>query len=196
MPLVGPDPPAERERPPWRGVVVGALAAALFIVVLAFAAYATRDRAGPVRPRLLDAGQWEPPAALDAGAQDAGVSAPDAGEVPTAEPEPDGGPLGPEGPPVELAALVAVTQPLLQGCLQEALRFDPSWGGKVRVRVELRGRTVHARPPAGASPVFAQCLAQRGARLEGASATADAELLVQLDGLRATATIVDSRILE
>lgn len=197
MPLVGPDAPIERQRPPWRGLVVGAAAAAVFLVVLSVAAYATRDRAGPVRSAPLDAGSQADDTS-DAGAimADAGAPTTDAGEVPTAEPEPDGGPLGPAGPPVELAALVTATQPLLQGCLQDALRFDPSWGGKLRVRVELRGRTVRALPPPGASPVFTQCLAQRSARLEGAPATANAELSVALDGLRGTASVLDANLVE
>lgn len=197
MPLITPDPPAKRERTPWRGVVAGLIAAAVFTLGLAVTAYATRDSAGPVRPPAPDAGD-SGASPVDAGALEAApaLALADAGEVATAEPEPDAGPIGPVGPPVDLAALSAAAQPVLQGCLQEALRFDPSFGGKVRARVELRGRTVRVLPPAGASPVFGGCLEQRSARLEGAPANAAAELVVALDGLRATATVVDSQLVE
>ncbi|MBI1948474.1 MAG: hypothetical protein HYS27_22500 [Deltaproteobacteria bacterium] len=197
MPLIAPDPPQKRERPPWRGLVVGLLAAIVFIVGLAVTAYATRDSAGPVRPPALDAGGDAEAAALDAGAMppDAGVRA-DAVEVATAEPEPDAGAFGPVGPPVDLAELAATAQPLVQRCLAEALRFDPSFGGRVRLRVEVNGRTLLVQPPAGASPVFARCLGAERARLEGAPTRAAAELTVVLDGLRTTATIIDSEVVE
>lgn len=198
MPLVPADLPTTKERAPWRGLVVGVVAAAAFVVGLAVTAYATRDGAGPVRPRVLEAGMAL--GAADAGVidvVDAGSAAPpDAGVVATAEPEPDSGPVGATAPPVELTVLTAIAQPLLQGCLTEALRFDPSLGGRVSLRVELRGRTLRVLPPPGASPVLARCLEQQRGRVEGEPREVNATLRVLLDGLRGTATVEDAQIVE
>lgn len=196
MPLVPQDQPASRERPPWRGVVVGLLAAVVFIFGLAVAAYATRDRAGPVRPPVLDAGMTPDAAGLD-DAVDAGAPAlADAGELVTAEPEPDAGPVGVSAPPIELSLVITTAQPILEVCLAEALRFDPSFGGKMTLRAEVRGRTLRLASPAGSSPVFTGCLAGKSGRLEGAPTSANASLRVHLDGLRGVVTVEDAQLAE
>jgi hypothetical protein len=187
-----PSEPPERRRPPvWRGALLAVLTMLLFLASVAVAAYATRDSAGPVRPPVPDAGIVLP-VIVDAGP----VEIPDAGELTTVEAEPDSGPVGVAGPPVEPAALSAAAKPILETCLREALRFDPSFGGKLRVRVEVRGRTLGLVPPPGTSPVFAGCATQQKGRLEGAPATANAELRVVLDGLRGVVTIEETTLLE
>lgn len=212
MPLVPLETEGPRERPPWRGAVAGLVAAACFVVGLALAAWFTRDGSGPVRPPRPasalgpDAGGAETgsavvaainTAALDAGSADsrsadAGIEAP----LVTAEPEPDAGPVGASAPPIEVSALAAVAQPILQACLAEALRFDPSFGGRMTLRAELRGRTLEVVAPAGASPVFTRCLAQKHARVEGEPRQLSAVLRANLDGLRQTATVLDVELLE
>lgn len=220
MPLVPLESEGPRERPPWRGALAGLVAGACFVVGLALAAWFTRDGSGPVRPPRpqtafgTDAGSELPgpsgaevatrslgpdgglDAALaaigDAGSADAGPGAP----VVTAAPEPDAGPVGATAPPVEVSALATVAEPLIQACLAEALRFDPSFGGRMTLRAELRGRTLQLLPPAGASPVFARCLEQRPARVEGEPRQANAALRVHLDGLRQSATVEDIELAE
>lgn len=204
MPLVPLETEGPRERPPWRGAVAGLVAAACFVVGLALAAWFTRDGSGPVRPPRPasplgpDAGMAAPlVASADAGSADtrSGDAGIDAARV-TAEPEPDAGPVGASAPPIEVSALAAMAQPILQACLAEALRFDPSFGGRMTLRAELRGRTLEVVAPAGASPVFTRCLAQKHARMEGEPRRLSAALRANLDGLRQTATVLDVELVE
>jgi hypothetical protein len=205
MPLVSNELPSSRERPPWRGLVVGVVAAAVFIVVLAFVARATRDGAGgvvhiPTEEELalaaaaLDAG----PAVVDAGAPaivDAG-SVEDAGERATVENE-DAGPTVVPLPPVDAMAVAGEVQPIVEKCLQNALRFDPSLGGKVHVDVEARAAALHATLKDAPSPVLATCFAENARALPFANAgaeTSHVEVTLQLDGLRGQVKVVSAEL--
>jgi hypothetical protein len=109
-------------------------AVAVFVVVLAIVARQTAD--GVVMPRP-DAGP-EPDAGLLDGGVDAGVvelvtvePGPDAG------PEPDGGPPTVEPPPYDPAVVAAAAVVIVEGCVKDALRWDPSLGGAFTLRVLL-----------------------------------------------------------
>lgn len=110
-------------------------AVAVFVVVLAVVARLTAD--GVVMPRP-DAGPEPDAGVLDGGGVDVGVvelvtvePGPDAG------PEPDGGPPTVEPPPYDPAVVAAAAVVIVEGCVKDALRWDPSLGGAFTLRVLL-----------------------------------------------------------
>src|SRR5689334_3780156 len=117
MALLPKDSTGPKERPPWRGVVVGVVAAIVFVCALAVSAWATRDTQRGVpderRHRVRDAGVVV--AVTDAGTYDAGFV--DAGStVEGPLPEPDAGPVhvAPEGPPVVAKDVAAAVVPIVE----------------------------------------------------------------------------------
>lgn len=203
MPLVAEDSSQARERPPWRGLVAGAFATVAFVLGLAFVARATRDSAGPVlhdpeetvvavRPSAPTQGS----AATDA--EDAGAAeSSDAGDVPTVEPEPDSGPVLVPGPPVDVDAVTAEVRPIIEKCLQGALRFDPSLGGRARLSLLVRRGEVSATLLDAPSPVLASCVSTSASAVPSASdppAPVKVEARVVLDGLRGRVKIEEAEL--
>jgi hypothetical protein len=185
-----PDVPKARVRVPWFALVGTPVAIVGFIVVLSIAARLTRDRGGPVPQDVVVVDAGEPDGvtdagsalalSVDAGAVDAGPAlTDDAGALVDAGPEPSISP--------DLVARALL--PTLQACLQGALRYDPSLGGRVQLRVVVeRGSPVDVVVKGVGVPLFVSCVEQRGrsALVAGAPeqpVTIDARYL--LDGVRA-----------
>jgi hypothetical protein len=227
MPLVAEDSAAHGARPPWRGLVVGIVATLVFVVAIALIARATRDGAGGVPPELSrrekegsaakaphvhgpDAaraagGTGAPPGdqALDqaaeplAGGDEAEGS--DAGliEHATVEPEPDAGPALVPGPPVDVDAVVAEVLPVIETCLQGALRFDPALGGRAQLFLVVRRHQLSASFADAPSPVLSSCVAENARALPTEAAPFEPvriEVTVVLDGLRGRVKVVSSAV--
>jgi hypothetical protein len=182
MALVPKETKVNAERAPWRGLVAGVLAAAMFVVILTFAAWCTNDTTRGV-PRH-DAG---PDAAVvDAGSVDAGVL--DAGVV-------EGPELAPveavPGPPVDPKAVAEAMVPVLEDCLKAALRFDPSLGGKAKLHVVAGHGSLAATLPGAPSPVLARCVATNGklGYSDAPSEPVAVDAVIVLDGTRAAVRI-------
>ncbi len=195
MPLITSEAPSTAGRNPWRGLVAGVIASLLFILGVAFVARATRDGSAGV-PRdevvaalLNDGGVPAFVDALDGGAlSDAGALI-DAGPSEGPEGEPDTGPALVEGPPIVAADVVAVTLPLVEDCLKKALRFDPSLGGRARLRIVVADGKLAPTMPGASSPVLSQCVAAGSTSLAwptAPDARHEVEARIVLDGLRKT----------
>ena len=194
MPLVTHEPEGPTERPPWRGVVVGLCAAILFTVALAVAAFATRDttKGVPFHPRP-DAGF------ADAGFVDAGDVEADAG--PSSPPvegpigDVDAGPIFVAGPPVNAADVATAMLPVVAECLRAALRFDPSLGGRVTLRVIAERGALSATLLQSSSPVLASCVTSKGKLpYETPRDAVAVEAKLTLDGLRGTVKLVSADV--
>lgn len=202
MPLVPDDGHQNVARAPWRGLVAGVVAAVAFIVGLAVVARATRDSAGGVPPRpdeparLVAVPPPAGPTGEDDGAVDMVVATTDAGqadagaatvELATVEPEPDSGPVEVPGPPVDVAQVMAEVQPVLEKCLQGALRFDPSLGGNAGLSLSIRKGVLTAAMIDAPSPVLAACVEENARALPTQASPREpvkVEARVALDGLR------------
>lgn len=228
MPLIVPDSP-QPKRAPWRGVVVGLAAAALFVVTLAFLARAMRDD-GPAVPEQLrltslspndaavpredastavtdaendGAGSHHTDETSDAGAFGFEDNAASSVTVPA---QPDAGPIGAAGPPVDVNAVVGRVIPILERCLHDALRFDPALGGRGRLRIEVRAGALTATLVDATSPVLAACVTERvSASVQAQQATGpetsalddviQLEARVLLDGLRGQVRVESAAVL-
>ncbi len=130
------NPPSPLRVRPLQVTLASIAAIAVFVVVVAIVARSTADDvmmpradAGPAAPR--EAGSRP-----DAGDGDADVlvtvePGPDAG------PEPDAGPPEVEPPPYDPAIVAAAAVVVVERCVQDALRWDPSLGGAFTLRVVL-----------------------------------------------------------
>jgi len=218
MPLVPADlgPPV---RAPWRGLVVGAVAALVFVFGLAIAARVTRDSAGAVPRELSGETRAGPSGSPSAGAPsterdpidlvmesvDAGPvrDIPDAGAIDARAAEMEGPQLPPVevtvlAPPIDARGVAAVFIPVVEKCLPSALRFDPALGGRMRFSmvVSTSGAITIEKPDA-ASPVLTTCIADNADTLFYEPApleeqTIDATLIV--DGMRGTVQLLDSSL--
>jgi hypothetical protein len=129
------NPPSPLRVRPLPVIFASVVAVAVFVVVLAVVARLTAD--GVVMPRP-DAGPEADAGVLEGGDIDAGVvelvtvePGPDAG------PEPDGGPPTVEPPPYDPAVVAAAAVVVVESCVKDALRWDPSLGGAFTLRVIL-----------------------------------------------------------
>lgn len=191
----------------WRVAWSGVVAVCTFVLVLAITARLTRDGAGGVprgAPSDVASGSAvmanSPGIVLPAAPQvdtDAGGSA-DAGPIDgpgrsdggtawTVPLEPDAGPVAAAGPPVALDEVQSALTPVLERCLRDALRFDPSLGGRVDLEMVAQDGVLRAQLRGAPSPVLATCL-ETGARAVPISGARDEvvhlEARVVLDGLR------------
>lgn len=192
-------PPRAPARALARTLAGSAFAVIAVVVVVAVTARATRDLAvGVPRSPGDDAVLARRVAPDDAGhgrfsspamAGDDGASRSGEPELiaPTVGLEPDAGPPAVPGPPVDIEAARVAMVPVLERCLQEALRFDPSLGGPADVVVDVHPGAVVARLHNAPSPVLGACVEERGRALATLTAPLDSERLVirvVLDGLR------------
>lgn len=179
-----------------RTVAASAAVSIAFTVVLSVVARATRDGAGAVRDygvelAGLDASEGRA-AAVDATDQTPSSETrhigADAVELATSEHGAQGGAPPAAGPPIVFDDLRSILTPIIEGCLAEALRFDPSLGGTVEIAVSVRRGALDARARATApSPVFARCIERNARSLPVAYAPVEPVHIaarVALDGLR------------
>jgi hypothetical protein len=166
-----------------------------FVLILSAAAWWTRDapvgvphEATDVPVRVADAG----PAFVDAGS-----APPDAGELVTVAGDIDAGPAQVTPPPIDAAALGAIIGTASQGCLEDALRFDPSLGGNASVSLQLGGDDPpRARLLGVSSPLFSRCLLARVEALALPQVSERVELRVglALDGLRSSVSVTSAEL--
>ena len=194
MPLVQNEPDGPKERPPWRGVVVGAAAGIAFILVLSVAAWSTRDTLSGV-PSHPDPDAGFP----DAGFPDAGFA--DAGQLEGPIGDVDGGPIVVAGPPVNAGDVAQAVVPVVAECLKAALRFDPGLGGKVTARVVVHKGALTVTLPSSPSPVLASCVGSHPGVVwtaadvvAGDASPVFVEATLTLDGLRATVKLVSADV--
>lgn len=205
MPLVTTETPSPAGRNPWRGLVVGAIASLVFVLIVAAVARATRDEAGGVpREDIAVAAADAGGGSAIAGSRDGGVDAAgaaavvDAGAMEGPEGEPDAGPAEVAGPPVIAADVVAVTLPLVEDCLKKALRFDPALGGKARLHIVVADGKLAPSMPGASSPVLSQCVAAGAATLAWPTvpeARHEIEARIVLDGLRKTIRVESTELI-
>lgn len=127
------NPPSPLRVRPLAVLLATGAAIPIFVVVIALVARGTAD--GVMMPRP-DAGP-EPLIGSDAGVVDAGVELVTVEPGPDAGPEPDAGPPGVELPPYDPAVVAAAAVVVVESCVQDALRWDPSLGGAFTLRVIL-----------------------------------------------------------
>lgn len=193
MALVPRDPtgPLTTRRQVVRVMGATALATAVFVVGLAVAAWSARDApvGVPHDPSVVQADRGAPLVARRPPSTDAGPAAPEPTEPETATValDVDAGPAEVALPPVDAASVGALVLPAAQGCLNEALRFDPSLGGSAVLVLQLGGgeRAV-ARLSGIASPFFARCLTVRveALALPDPANRESVRVTLAIDGLR------------
>ncbi len=210
------NPPSPLRVRPLAVTLASVVAVAVFVVVIAIVARLTAD--GVVMPRP-DAGP-DTVVSSDAGVDVDGGTLVDAGVVdvvtvepgPDAGPEPDAGPPDVEGPPYDPAVVAAAAVVVVERCVQDALRWDPSLGGAFTLRVLLpvtplttsereleepgdaddEGPAPVLQTPGLVSPVLEACLQRRAADMARAPGTKDLtapQAVVARAVLQATGTI-------
>jgi hypothetical protein len=191
------NPPSPLRVRPLQVTLASIAAIAVFVVVIALVARSTADDmmipradAGPAAPR--DAGSWPD--------GDQHVDGGDAGDDvlvtvdpgPDAGPEPDAGPPDVEPPPYDPAVVAAAAVVVVERCVQDALRWDPSLGGAFTLRVILPvtplttserepeeqsvdedGPPPILQTPGLVSPVLDACLARHAGDMARAPGTKD-----------------------
>lgn len=159
-------PPSDR-RSPWPVVAASVASVAAFVLVLGVAAYLTRDASGAVsNARPIDGVDDEP---MDVVADGTTATAVDV---------------------LEAAA------PVVEKCFQNAVAFDPSLGGSVRVKLTVNpdGTGRAEVETKGASPIFAACVARAGAtvKIPPLPTTAIAQGRFALDAAKGRAVLDES----
>ena len=191
------NPPSPLRVRPLQVTLASIAAITVFVVAIAIVARSTAD--GVVMPRA-DAG---PAAPRDAGSGPDANQHVDGGDSgadvlvtvdpgPDAGPEPDAGPPDVEPPPYDPAVVAAAAVVVVERCVQDALRWDPSLGGAFTLRVilpvpplttserepEAQGGDDDGPPPilqtqGLVSPVLDACLARRASDMTRAPGTMD-----------------------
>lgn len=178
-----------------RLALLASTSSVVFVLVLSAAAWWTRDAPVGVPRELADV----PVVATDAGPAfvDAGSAHLDAGELVTVAGDVDAGPAHVTPPPIDAAALGAHIGAASQGCLEDALRFDPSLGGSASVSLQLGGDDpARARLSGVSSPLFSRCLLARleALALPHVSERVELRVVLALDGLRATVSVTSAEL--